>query len=76
MKRKVALLLSLIFMLTMLLPLQSYAAEMDRELENAIRTAKTKFTIPEDYKFTSSIYTSQSKRYTNCNGAVGIPSMG
>lgn len=62
MKRKVALLLSLIFMLTMVLPLQSYAAEMDRELENAIRTAKSKFTIPEDYKFTSSIYTSQSKK--------------
>lgn len=62
MKRKIALLLSLIIVLTMALPLHGYAAEIDKELENAIRTAKTKFSIPEDYKFTSSIYTSKAKK--------------
>ena len=61
MKRKAALLLSLVLLLTMVFPLKAFAAEMDKGLENAIRTAKTKFTIPDDYKFSSSIYTSQSK---------------
>lgn len=58
-KRKIAALLSLVFIFTLLLPLQGFAAEMDKELENAIKIVKTKFSIPEDYKFTSSISTSE-----------------
>lgn len=67
MKRKIALLLSLILLLTMVFPLQGYAAGLDKELENAIRTAKVKFSIPDDYKFTSSMYTSQDKKIFDLN---------
>ncbi len=56
-KRKIAALLSFIFIFTLLIPLQGFAAEMDKELENAIKIVKTKFSIPEDYKFTSNIST-------------------
>ncbi len=62
MKRKIAALLTLVFILTLALPLQSFAAEMDKELENAIRVVKTKFSIPDDYKFTSSISTSGTQK--------------
>ncbi len=83
MKRKIALIMTMIFVLTMALPLQGYAADMDKGLENAIKTVKTKFLIPDDYKFTSSISTSGTKtvyhmtwrsqdtiRPTNINAAV------
>ena len=73
MKRKAALLLSLALLLTMVFPLKAFAEEMDKGLENAIRTAKTKFTIPDDYKFSSSIYTSRSRQYMNLAGAARIP---
>ena len=78
MKRKIALLLSLILLLTMVFPLQGYAAGLDKELENAIRTAKVKFSIPDDYKFTSSMYTSQDKKIFDLNwtGEDTIDSVG
>lgn len=60
-KRKAVLLLAFALVLSMILPVQGFAAEMDRELENAIRTAKSRFSIPEDYKFSSNIYASQAK---------------
>lgn len=62
MKRKIAALLTLIFIFTLTLPLQGFAAEMDKELENAIKIVKTKFSIPEDYKFTSSISTTETTK--------------
>lgn len=61
MKRKAVLLLAFALVLSMILPVQGFAAEMDRELENAIRTAKSRFSIPEDYKFSSNIYASQAQ---------------
>lgn len=54
-KKRIALLLSLIFLLTIIMPLNSFAAGIDKGLENAIKVVKTKFSIPEDYKFTSSV---------------------
>jgi len=60
-KRKAVLLLAFALVLSMILPVQGFAAEMDRELENAIRTAKSRFSIPEDYKFSSNIYASQAQ---------------
>lgn len=62
MKRKIALFLSFVIILTLGLPVQVFAAGMDKELENAIKIAKTKFTILDDYKFTSSISTLGSKK--------------
>ena len=35
---------------------------MDKELENAIKIVKTKFSIPEDYKFTSNISTGETRK--------------
>lgn len=59
-QRKIAVILSFVFILTLLLPLQGFAAELDKGLEAAIKTVKAKFSIPEDYKFTSNISTSES----------------
>lgn len=61
MKRKLALLLTIAFVFTLALPLSGFAA-MDRELENAIKIAKTKFAIPDDYSFQSNIGTSGEKK--------------
>ncbi|HOQ06844.1 MAG TPA: S-layer homology domain-containing protein [Clostridiales bacterium] len=60
-KRKTALILVLVLVLSVILPAQGFAADMDKELENAIRTAKSKFSIPEDYKFSSNIYASNTQ---------------
>jgi len=54
-KRWFALVLSIVVMLTLALPMQSFAANMDQSLENAIKIAKTKFVIPDTYKFSSTI---------------------
>lgn len=62
MKRKIALILTFLLIFTIALPIDGFAAEMDKELENAIKTAKSIFTVPEDYKFTSSISTSGAKK--------------
>lgn len=62
MKRKIALLLTFIFIFTLAIPLHGFAAEMNKELENAIKIAKTKFPIPDNYKFESNINTSGTKK--------------
>lgn len=62
MKRKIALILSFVLIFTLALPMQGFAAEMSEGLENAIKIARTKFSIPDDYKFSSSISTSDSKK--------------
>lgn len=62
MKSKIALILSFVLIFTLALPIQGFAAEMSEELENAIKIAKTKFSIPDDYKFSSSISTSGNKK--------------
>ncbi len=62
MKRKLAAILSLILIFTLLLPMGAFAAEMDKQLENAIKIVKTKFAIPEDYKFSSNISTSETTK--------------
>lgn len=62
MKSKIALMLSFVLIFSLVLPIQGFAAEMSEELENAIKVAKTKFSIPDDYKFSSSISTSGNKK--------------
>jgi hypothetical protein len=62
-KRKTAILLALVFVLTMVLPLQGFAADIDKGLETAIKAVKAKFDIPEDYKFNSSISTYGNDTY-------------
>ena len=67
MKRKLTLLLTFIFIFTLALPIRGFAAELDKELENAIKIAKTKFQIPESYEFSSNIRTRNEKKYFNLN---------
>ena len=55
MKRKLSLILALVFIFTMALPFQSFGAGIDTGLENAIRIAKSLFEIPESYMFESKI---------------------
>ena len=43
-------------------PVWGMTTSMDKGLENAIKIAKTKFAIPDDYKFNSSIGTSGGKQ--------------
>jgi len=62
-KRKISFVLALILIFTPAIPLNGYAAEMDQGLENAIKTAKTIFKIPDDYKFDSSINVMGNKTY-------------
>lgn len=76
MKRKGALLLSFIFILTLALPLQGFAANMDKALENAIKIAKAKFSVPESYKFSSNISTDGAKKifYLDWRSTDGLES--
>lgn len=62
MKKKIALILSLIILVTLAIPVGVFADGFDKGLENAIKIAKTKFTIPESYKFETSISTEDSKK--------------
>lgn len=62
MKRILALMMSLVVICTLAIPLKAFAADMDKALENAIKIAKTKFDIPADYKFTSSISTEGARK--------------
>jgi len=66
-KRKIAIILSFVFILTLAIPTGGFAANMDKALENAIKIAKTKFTVPQDYKFSSSISTENKKNMFNLN---------
>ncbi len=69
MKRILATITTMAVIFTLAIPLQAFAADMDKALENAIKTAKTKFDIPADYKFTSSISTEGTRKifYLNWN---------
>lgn len=62
MKRKNMLILALMLIFTLTIPAQGSAASMDEELQSAIKIAKSKFAIPGDYKFTSSISTLGTKK--------------
>ncbi len=62
MKKKISLFLAFILIFTLAIPLKGFAAEINEELENAIKIAKSKFQIPQDYKFSSSISTSGTKK--------------
>jgi hypothetical protein len=53
-KSKIALLLSILLLVTLLIPAQSFAAEDDQGLEAAIKAVKSKIDIPEGYKLSSS----------------------
>jgi hypothetical protein len=66
-KRKIALILSFVLILTLVIPAGGFAANMDKALENAIKIANTKFTVPQDYKFSSSISTDNKKNIFNLN---------
>jgi len=61
-KRKLAFILSVVVALTMVFPLQAFAATIDKSLENAIKIAKSKFDIPSDYIFDSNIGTDGAKK--------------
>jgi len=56
-------------LIVLLLPVQSFAAGDDNGLEKAIKIAKEKFDIPEDYKFTYSVSAEGGKKiwYMNWN---------
>lgn len=62
MKRKSLLIIAVMLIFTLVIPAQGFAANMDKELENAIKIAKSKFAVPEDYIFSSSISTSGTKK--------------
>ena len=61
--------MTLVVIFTLAIPLQSFAANMNQALENAIKIAKTKFEIPADYKFSNSISTDGTRKifYLNWN---------
>lgn len=61
-KKKIALLLSFIFIFTLAIPVQGFAADIDKTLENVIKIAKAKFSVPESYKFNSNISTEGAKK--------------
>lgn len=48
-------------------PVRGLTANMDKDLENAIKIAKIKFAIPDEYKFSSSIGTSGDKQVYRLN---------
>lgn len=77
MKRVIALILSLAVLMALLLPMQAFAEEKDKGLENAIKIAKSKFTIPDTYKFTYSIGSEGDKTvwYLNWNSKDGMESI-
>lgn len=67
MKKRLSLILALVFIVTMSLPLQSFGAGIDTGLENAIRIAKSLFEIPENYRFESSINSESGKNVFSLN---------
>lgn len=72
MRRKIALILSVFMLVTLLLPVQTLAAD-DKGLENAIKVAKEKFTVPADYKFDYSMGNENGRTvwYLNWNSQDG-----
>lgn len=64
MKKRFALILSFVFLLTMALPIGVFADGLDKGLENAIKIAKVRLNIPDGYKFESSIDASSGNGVT------------
>lgn len=54
MKKRIALFLSILMLMTMILPMQSFAAGEDQGLEKALIAVKSKITIPEGFTLRSS----------------------
>ncbi len=67
MKKKLSLMVALVFVFTMALPLQAFGAGVDAGLENAIKIAKSLFEIPEDYRFESGINSEGGKNVFSLN---------
>lgn len=65
MKRKLAVILTIFMLVSVLSPLHSFAAEDDKGLEKAIKTAKSYFDVPEDYKLISSFGNFDGKKVWN-----------
>jgi hypothetical protein len=61
MKRKIALITSLVMLVVFLIPAQGFAVESDKGLERAIKTAKETFTVPDDYNFDYNVSTENGK---------------
>ncbi|RCX12340.1 peptidase YpeB-like protein [Anaerobacterium chartisolvens] len=66
MKKKIALLLTVIMLFAAMIPLQAFAAE-DKGLEKAITAAREKFSIPANYIFTPESYIDNGKKVWNLN---------
>jgi hypothetical protein len=73
-KRRIALVLTVMMLVSVLLPVQSFAAGEDSGLEKAIKTAKSMFDIPEDFKFNYSAGSEGAKKiwYMNWTSKDGI----
>lgn len=66
MKKRIALLLSILMLMTVLVPIQSFAAQ-DEELKKAIKTAKQLFSIPDDFDFDYNVDTRGDKTVWHLN---------
>ncbi len=64
-KRKLAVVLTIFMLLSVLVPLNSFAAADDKGLEKAIRTARSYFDVPEDYKLTTRLENYDGKKVWN-----------
>lgn len=62
MRRITALIISVVVLITVILPAGSFAAGDDKGLETAIRAAKGVFVIPDDYKFDYNVYTDSENK--------------
>lgn len=69
--RKIAVLLSFIMLITLLVPLQSFA-EGDKGLEDAIKAVKAKITVPDKFTgFNYSIHMEGKKKVWDLNWQYG-----
>ncbi|HHW47295.1 MAG TPA: hypothetical protein GXX14_01595, partial [Clostridiaceae bacterium] len=67
MKSKIALLLSILLLVTFLIPAHGFAAGDDQGLEAAIKAVKSKIDIPEGYKLNSSFSMENGVKVWNLN---------
>lgn len=65
MKRKLAVVLTIFMLVSVLLPMHSFAAGDDKGLEKAIKTAKSYFDVPENYKLMSGYGSYEGKKVWN-----------
>lgn len=72
-KKKIALLLSVIMLIGLMVPMQSYAAQ-DKGLENALKIVRSLFEIPEGFKFDYQMgsYDGQTVWHLNWRDDLGI----